>query len=41
VNLYNYFQRFAKIKQRKLVPKTRFLDELVRVVAKRIDDADA
>lgn len=41
VNLSNYFQRFAKIKQRKLVSKTRFLDEMVAAVAKRIDDADA
>lgn len=41
VNLSNYFQRFAKIKQRKLVSKTKFLDEMVVAVAKRIDDADA
>lgn len=41
VNLSNYFQRFAKIKQRKLVSKTKFLDEMVLAVAKRIDDSDA
>lgn len=41
VNLSNYFQRFAKIKQRKLVSKTKFLEEMVAAVAKRIDDADA
>ncbi|TKC04332.1 RteC domain-containing protein [Pedobacter frigoris] len=41
VNLSNYFQRFAKIKQRKLVSKTKFLDEMVVAVAKRIDDSDA
>ncbi|MBB2145774.1 hypothetical protein GM921_09770 [Pedobacter sp. LMG 31464] len=41
INLSNYFQRFAKIKQRKLVSKTKFLEEMVVAVAKRIDDADA
>ncbi|RZM23537.1 MAG: hypothetical protein EOO88_25820 [Pedobacter sp.] len=41
VNLSNYFQRFATIKRRKLVSKTRFLDQMRDAVAKRIDDADA
>ncbi len=41
VNLSNYFRRFTTIKRRKSVSKTRFLDEMVQAVNKRIDDADA
>ncbi|RZM14071.1 MAG: hypothetical protein EOO88_44335 [Pedobacter sp.] len=41
VNLSNFYRRFTTIKRRKLVSKTRFLDEMRAAVAKRIDDADA
>lgn len=41
VNLSRYFRRFTEIKRRKSMSKTRFLDEMARVVNKRIDDGDA
>lgn len=41
VNLSRYFRRFTEIKRRKSISKTRFLDEMARVVNKRIEDGDA
>ena len=41
INLSRYFRRFTEIKRRKSMSKTRFLDEMARVVNKRIDDGDA
>jgi hypothetical protein len=41
INLQRYFRRFSEIKRRKSMSKTRFLDEMARVVNKRIDDGDA
>ncbi|WP_316795325.1 RteC domain-containing protein [Pedobacter agri] len=41
VNLSRYFRRFTEIKRRKSMSKTRFLDEMARVVNKRIEDGDA
>lgn len=41
INLSRYFRRFTEIKRRKSMSKTRFLDEMARVVNKRIEDGDA
>lgn len=41
VNLSRYFRRFTEIKRRKSMSKTRFLDEMARMVNKRIEDGDA
>lgn len=41
INLSRYFRRFTEIKRRKSMSKTRFLDEMARMVNKRIDDGDA
>jgi hypothetical protein len=41
VNLSNYYRRFITIKRRKMMSKTKFLDEMRDAVSKRIDDADA
>jgi hypothetical protein len=41
INLTKYFKRFSDIKRRKSMSKTRFLDEMQQVVAKRIEDSDA
>ena len=41
VNISGYFKRFADIKRRKSMSKTRFLDEMQQLVAKRIEDSDA
>lgn len=41
INLSRYFRRFTEIKRRKSISKTRFLDEMARVVNKRIEDGDA
>jgi len=41
VNVSGYFKRFADIKRRKSMSKTRFLDEMQQLVAKRIEDSDA
>jgi len=41
INLSRYFRRFTEIKRRKSMSKTRFIDEMARVVNKRIEDGDA
>lgn len=41
VNISGYFKRFADIKRRKSMSKTRYLDEMQQLVAKRIEDSDA
>ncbi|WP_316846869.1 RteC domain-containing protein [Pedobacter psychrodurus] len=41
VNISGYFKRFADIKRRKSMSKTRYLDEMQRLVSKRIEDSDA
>lgn len=41
INLSKYFKRFSDIKRRKAMSKTRFLDEMQQLVAKRIEDSDA
>lgn len=41
VNISGYFKRFADIKRRKSMSKTRYLDEMQRLVAKRIEESDA
>lgn len=41
INLSRYFRRFTEIKRRKSMSKTRFLDEMARMVNKRIEDGDA
>ena len=41
VNISGYFKRFADIKRRKSMSKTRYLDEMQRQVAKRIEESDA
>ncbi len=41
INLSRYFRRFTEIKRRKSMSKTRFLDEMAKVVNKRIEDGDA
>jgi len=41
INLSRYFRRFTEIKRRKSISKTRFLDEMARVVNKRIEDGEA
>jgi hypothetical protein len=41
VNLNRYFRRFAEIKQRKGMSKTRFLDEMREALLKKIDESDA
>ncbi|WP_316824740.1 RteC domain-containing protein [Pedobacter miscanthi] len=41
VNLSRYFRRFAEIKQRKGMSKTRFLDQMREVLIKKIEEADA
>lgn len=41
IDLSRYFRRFTEIKRRKSISKTRFLDEMARVVNKRIEDGDA
>lgn len=41
INLSRYFRRFTEIKRRKSMSKTRFLDEMARMVNKRIDEGDA
>ncbi|TCC88636.1 hypothetical protein EZ428_18540 [Pedobacter frigiditerrae] len=41
INLSRYFRRFTEIKRRKSMSKTRFLDQMARMVNKRIDDGDA
>lgn len=40
-NLSMYFKRFSEIKRRKAMSKTRFLEEMAKLVNKRIDDGDA
>ncbi|WP_421940594.1 RteC domain-containing protein [Pedobacter sp.] len=40
VNVSSYFKRFADIKRRKSMSKTRYLDEMQKLVAKRIEDSD-
>jgi len=40
VNLNRYYRRFAEIKQRKGMSKTRFLDEMRDALLKKIDDAN-
>ena len=41
INLNNSFKRFAEIKRRKAMSKTRFLDDMQKLVSKRIEDSDA
>lgn len=41
VNIAGYFKRFADIKRRKSMSKTRYLDEMQQLVSKRIEDSDA
>lgn len=41
VNISGYFKRFADIKRRKSMSKTRYLDQMQQLVAKRIEDSDA
>ncbi|WP_316795193.1 RteC domain-containing protein [Pedobacter agri] len=41
VNISGYFKRFADIKRRKSMSKTRYLDEMQHLVSKRIEDSDA
>lgn len=41
VNISGYFKRFADIKRRKSMSKTRYLDEMQQKVAKRIEESDA
>lgn len=41
VNISGYFKRFADIKRRKSMSKTRFLDDMQKQVAKRIEESDA
>ncbi|TCD08605.1 hypothetical protein EZ449_12255 [Pedobacter frigidisoli] len=41
INLSRYFRRFTEIKRRKSMSKTRFLDEMARMVNKRIEEGDA
>ncbi|MFF5380788.1 RteC domain-containing protein [Pedobacter suwonensis] len=41
VNISGYFKRFADIKRRKSMSKTRYLDEMQQLVSKRIEDSDA
>jgi RteC protein len=41
VNLSRFYRRFMEIKQRKVVSKTKYLDEMRAAVNKRIDDTDA
>ncbi|WP_316800223.1 RteC domain-containing protein [Pedobacter frigidisoli] len=41
VNITGYFKRFADIKRRKSMSKTRYLDEMQQLVSKRIEDSDA
>jgi len=41
VNISGYFKRFADIKRRKSMSKTRYLDQMKQLVAKRIEDSDA
>lgn len=41
INLTRYFKKFTDIKMRKSMSKTRFLDEMQKLVNKRIEDGDA
>ena len=41
INLSRYFRRFTTIKRRKSMSKTRFLDDMARVVNKRIEYGEA
>jgi len=41
VNLSRFYRRFMEIKRRKVMSKTKYLDEMRTAVNKRIDDTDA
>jgi len=41
VNLSRFYRRFMEIKRRKVLSKTKYLDEMRAAVNKRIDDTDA
>lgn len=41
VNIGRPYRRFSEIKQRKRLSRTKYLDEMVKSINKKIDDEDA